>query len=319
MRGKHVNGISIKGILWGMVLTFTLDIVIGVALFGVHGGFTTINLPEPEQVTAIRSLTHSTSYLAYAMFFGLLTTTAGGYLAARFAGQRKYLNSAWIGVIGVILGLIIGGDLPPWFRVTSFILTIPAALLGGYLSKGAPLKLGKAASNEPKGIGGWLLLPAAGLVIMPFRMAYQFHQEILPALAPETWNALTSTGSPAYHPFFGVTIIFEAAANVVLFCFTLWLLVLFFKKSKKFPRLAIIWLLAIGVVQIIDFLLIQQIPAVASQPAGMDAIKYIGRSIVGIIIWVPYFLRSQRVKNTFVEFSSKQDSPSSSLRSIKQP
>jgi hypothetical protein len=105
----------------------------------------------------------------------------------------------------------------------------------------------------------------------------------------------------------------------VLFCFTLWLLVLFFKKSKKFPKLAIIWLLAIGVVQIIDFLLIQQIPSVASQPAGMDAIKYMGRSIVGIIIWVPYFLRSQRVKNTFVEFSSKQDSPSSSLRSIKQP
>ena len=314
-----MNGISIKGILWGLVLTFALDIVIGVALFGVHGGFTTINLPEPEQVKAIRSLTHSTSYLAYAMFFGLLTTTAGGYLAARFAGQRKYLNSAWIGVVGVILGLIIGGDLPLWFRVTAFIFTIPVALLGGYISKGAPLRPAKATGNEPKGIGGWLLLPAVGLIIMPFSLAYQFHQDILPALAPETWNTLTNTGSPAYHPLWGVAIVFEVVANVGLFCFTLWLLVLFFKKSKKIPKLVIIWLLATAVVQIFDLLLTRQIPLIASHPVSMDTVKNIGRSIVGIAIWVPYFLRSRRVKNTFVESASKQDSPSSSLRSINQP
>ena len=159
----------------------------------------------------------------------------------------------------------------------------------------------ETALNEPRGIGGWLILPALGLVITPFRMGFQFYRDLLPALAPETWNALTDSSSAAYHPLWGPVIVFEVVANLALFVYTLWLLWLFFNKSKRAPRLFIIWLVSLAATQIIDLLLTNQIPAVASQPTDPESIKDVTRSIIGAAIWIPYFMKSKRVHNTFIE------------------
>jgi hypothetical protein len=159
----------------------------------------------------------------------------------------------------------------------------------------------ETTSNEPRGIGGWLILPALGLIITPFRMGFQFYHDLLPVLASETWNALTDSGSAAYHPLWGPVLIFEVVANLALFAYTLWLLWLFFNKSKRVPRLFIIWLALLAVTQIIDLLLTNQIPAVASQPTDPESIKDVARSIIGAAIWIPYFMKSRRVDNTFIE------------------
>ncbi len=158
-----------------------------------------------------------------------------------------------------------------------------------------------STSNEPKGIGGWLVLPALGLIITPFRMGFQFIKDLLPALTPEAWNALTKPESPAYHPLWGPLISFEVVANLVLFVFTLWLIWLFFRKSKRVPTLFVVWLLSLAAVQTIDYVLVAQIPAAAAQPSDSEGIKDLARSIVGAAIWIPYFIRSKRVKNTFIE------------------
>lgn len=71
-------------------------------------------------------------------------------------------------------------------------------------------------STGPKGIGGWLLLPAVGLVLTPFRMGVQFYRDLLPSLTPEIWHALTSPGSSAYHPLWGPLIICEMLLNGAL-------------------------------------------------------------------------------------------------------
>lgn len=115
--------------------------------------------------------------------------------------------------------------------------------------------------NKLKGLGGWLILPALGLIITPFRMGFQFYRDMLPALAPETWNTLTNPNSAAYHPLWGPLIGFEVIANLVLFFYTLWLLWLFFHKSKHVPRLFVIWLALLAAVQIVDLLLANQIPS----------------------------------------------------------
>jgi hypothetical protein len=77
------------------------------------------------------------------------------------------------------------------------------------------------------------------------------------------------------------------------------LLWLFFRKSRRVPMLMVVWLLANTGGQIVDLLLAQQIAAVAALPDN-DGIKELSRSVVGLLIWVPYFLVSKRVKNTFV-------------------
>jgi Protein of unknown function (DUF2569) len=160
------------------------------------------------------------------------------------------------------------------------------------------------APNEPKGIGGWLLLPALGLIITPFRVGFQFYRDLLPALAPETWNALTISSSAAYHPLWGPLIIFEVIGNLTLFIYAILLLWFFFNKSQRVPKLYIIWLVLVAAIQIIDFLLANQIPAVASQPSDPESVKEVARSIVAAAIWIPYFLKSKRVKNTFIKPAS---------------
>lgn len=159
-------------------------------------------------------------------------------------------------------------------------------------------------TTEPKGIGGWLVLPALGLLISPIRFCFLFYSSILPSLMPATWNALTNSNSPAYHPLWGPLIVFESISNLALFIFTLRLLWLFFKKSNRVPGLVVIWLVLSMALQVVDILFAAQIPAVAVQQNNLESVKDLTRSLVAAVIWIPYFKRSKRVKNTFVEFVS---------------
>jgi len=155
--------------------------------------------------------------------------------------------------------------------------------------------------DGPKGIGGWLILQALGLILTPFVIGYQLYRG-LPLLAPETWNSLTNSSSPAYHPLWAPFILIELAANLALLAYTLGLIWLFFKKSKRVPTLFIAWLLLLIGVQLVDFLLAGRIPAIASSDTfNRESIRDLIRSLVHAAIWIPYWIRSRRVRNTFTE------------------
>ena len=155
------------------------------------------------------------------------------------------------------------------------------------------------AAAGPRGIGGWLILPMLGLIFTPFRMGYQFVTDLLPVLNATTWQALTSPSSPNYHPLWAPLIGFEVVANIAVFAFGLWVLIQFFSKSKSTPRLYIIWMASLAIMQIVDVALANQIPAVAAQPDA-QSMKDVGRALLAAAIWIPYFLVSKRVRNTFV-------------------
>ena len=130
-------------------------------------------------------------------------------------------------------------------------------------------------------------------------MWFQFFQNILPALEPNAWRALTDPASAHYHPMWAPAILFEAVFTVLYFVFTLWLSYLFFlRKSARVPRLFIIWLALNIIFQIIDQILIASIPDVAGSSAPAIPAALI-RSVTNAAIWIPYFARSNRVKNTF--------------------
>lgn len=154
-------------------------------------------------------------------------------------------------------------------------------------------------ASQPRGIGGWLILPALALIITPIRMGFEFVRDFLPVLDSDAWALLATPASSLYHPLWAPLVVFELTANVVMFSFTLWLLVLFFRESKRVPMLYILWLSLLAAVQVIDQLLVQQMPFLASQ-LNEDASVDIARALVGAAIWIPYFLKSVRVKNTFV-------------------
>jgi hypothetical protein len=148
------------------------------------------------------------------------------------------------------------------------------------------------------GIGGWLLLPALGLLLTPLRTGYGLYRDLWPVFSQGYWDVLTTPGSEAYHPYWAPLLLFEVSGNVFLIAATLVVMYFFFTKSRRAPRLMIAWLAFILVFVAADFFLSDLIPAVAEQDDPESA-KELVRAAVGTAIWTPYFLVSKRVKATF--------------------
>ncbi|TWT11680.1 DUF2569 domain-containing protein [Reyranella sp. CPCC 100927] len=149
---------------------------------------------------------------------------------------------------------------------------------------------------SPSGIGGWLILPMLGLLVTPVRMAIEFYLSFVPVLfSAQGWDYVSS---PDRHAWFRPFIIAECVVNVALFVFTLWLIYLFFTKARRVPGLFITWLVATFLAQVAD--VVGAAGLLGSPPTGAD-VRDLGRSLVSAIIWIPYFMVSKRVKNTFVQ------------------
>ena len=148
-------------------------------------------------------------------------------------------------------------------------------------------------------IGGWLILIAIGLVITPIRLGYSILVELLPVFEPETWNYLTSPDSPVYHHLWKPLIWFEVLGNAFFMAFAIVLMFFFFGKRKLLPRLFIIYLVSNLVFVLGDYYMASQIPMLGEMDMS-DSFREIGRSILSVGIWVPYFLLSERVRGTFV-------------------
>ncbi len=149
----------------------------------------------------------------------------------------------------------------------------------------------------PKGFGGWLILPLIGLVLSPLRMAIQFFTDVLPVFDAEVWHRLSDAASPEYQPMLVPLIVFESVANVAMLVFTLVLMWFFFHKSRRTPRLYVIWQALLALTQVVDTMLASS----AGLPVDMTSMRDVIRAVVTAAIWIPYFLVSKRVKNTFVE------------------
>lgn len=151
---------------------------------------------------------------------------------------------------------------------------------------------------EPSGLGGWLILPMLGLIFLPFRLGVMLMTTHYPIFSEGYWEVLTTPGTEAYHALWAPLLIFEILGNSLFLVFSIILLVLFFQKHQRFPKLMILFLAANLAFIGIDFFASDLIPAVAAE-SDPESTKELIRTIVAAAIWIPYFLKSVRVKNTF--------------------
>jgi hypothetical protein len=159
--------------------------------------------------------------------------------------------------------------------------------------------MNEPAVTEPVGIGGWLILVAIGVFVSPLRLLASTVNTLMPILKDGVWAALTTPGSDAYHPMWAPVIVYELLGNVTLLVAYVVLLVLFIKRSTEFPRL-FIWIAALTFpFLVIDVWLVSLLPL--DEPAlDPSTARGLLASVFALAIWVPYMLRSRRVKNTFV-------------------
>ena len=136
-------------------------------------------------------------------------------------------------------------------------------------------------------IGGWLLAPLAWLLLALFSASLSLLIYAGALMTPEALSSLNEQ-STGYITLW----IASFAFAVAMWYYTLWLTIAFFKRRKSVPRHYIIWLL-------ISVLL--AIKAFAFSPVNdMLAMKQLLFPLLAAALLAPYFRRSQRVKNTFV-------------------
>lgn len=148
----------------------------------------------------------------------------------------------------------------------------------------------------PEGLGGWLLLPIFYLISTIVLTSYYYSvflsdQEYIIAL-------VTGQVDPAW--LLWATLLSTVMA-VELVAFAIYLLVVLFQKKRQLPRLMVCFYSALLIVMGIEFYISLQY-AVVTQTSGDlgEAGKGLIHAILMAAIWIPYFLRSKRVKATFV-------------------
>ena len=168
------------------------------------------------------------------------------------------------------------------------------------------MTMANAEQSGPSGLGGWLILPVIGLCLTPLRILAVMATDYAPIFQDGVWENLTTPGSGAYHELWGPLIIFEIVGNLFFVISAIALIFLLFRKSHRFPVLMIGFLLLNPAFVIIDHFLGNLIPFIANldDPATFTEIT---RAVGGAMIWVPYFLVSKRVKNTFVKPGPDKD------------
>lgn len=148
------------------------------------------------------------------------------------------------------------------------------------------------------GLGGWLILVQIGLYTTFFIGIFYLFYSIIPIFSQGTWSMLTSIDSVVYHKLWGPVILFETVYNIFMLIFIVFILINFYSKKSVLPRLMIIFYSVGLLFGIVDYILLQFIP-LAKELNDASSIRDIIKTAVTCAIWIPYFLKSERVENTF--------------------
>lgn len=157
---------------------------------------------------------------------------------------------------------------------------------------------------RPREIGGWLALIGVGLVLTPIIVGYQFFGtgEYFNAA---TWQVLFSSEETFAA---GILMMFEFIYNSAYLIFTILIIVLFFQRRTIAPRM-IIWFFAVTLVfSCLDTLLTFRLVGDAFSEAEIqESYLELVKQAIRSAIWIPYFILSARVKETFTRTRSKEE------------
>jgi hypothetical protein len=158
--------------------------------------------------------------------------------------------------------------------------------------------------EPPRGLGGWLVLPIITLFGTCLGIVLGFLGHVVPSLASQAWPVLPDSGLASDHGSATALFVFEVIARLLVFAGSIFLLTILFPKKKRFPRLALWYypLSAIPSVVFYAYLLAVGADAFPRYAAQFPRapIQALAVQVIASVLWIIYFTRSRRVKNTFV-------------------
>ncbi|HEV2135092.1 MAG TPA: DUF2569 domain-containing protein [Terracidiphilus sp.] len=146
-----------------------------------------------------------------------------------------------------------------------------------------------SGTRNLSGIGGWLILFAIALALEPITSIRGVLIGLRILHGDRYRDFLTA------HPAYSGLLLFEAASGTILLIASVALNVALYQRKKIFP----FWIIALLAAQSV-VLAITQLWLVLLHSDYTQAAAYSGLGVAESLIWIAYFLRSQRVKQTFV-------------------
>jgi hypothetical protein len=120
-----------------------------------------------------------------------------------------------------------------------------------------------------------------------------------PAYSMNSWHTLTNSSGGAYHALWAPLLIFDLLGNLTLLGCAILLIALYFQKRRTFPRVFIVFMLLNAVIHLTDHFGTELVLG-DKQKSGIEDTRALSRACVPCFIWIPYMLKSRRVKVTFV-------------------
>ncbi|NRF94800.1 DUF2569 domain-containing protein [Paenibacillus frigoriresistens] len=145
------------------------------------------------------------------------------------------------------------------------------------------------------GFGGWLYLVALGFLLTFGSSLIYLIDTILPIyqngllseLHEENWK-------------YSLVIIYETVINIFFVIFPVFLVYLGLKKKKLLRILVINFYIINFAFNISYYLITNTIEEMATHEFMSEQGRNIVKSLVTCLIWIPYFINSKRVKNTYI-------------------
>ena len=182
--------------------------------------------------------------------------------------------------------------------------TIPVQFRAHSPHQGSTYLSGKSVqTNRATSLGGWLTVVAFASLVSGYRLVVTL-VDGWPAYTVGSWRNLTTATSDAYHPLWESYLLFSLVGNIFLLVGLGLISLLFVKRRSSLPRIYIVFMVTGLAISVLDIVLSLFIPAAAQATTKKEWIE-LAKYAVGVAIWTAYFLRSQRVRATFIERSSK--------------
>ena len=162
--------------------------------------------------------------------------------------------------------------------------------------------MGGTVGSEEKsyaGIGGWLILVGVGLTFALIRAIYFIFTTYPPFFTNGILKALITPESGVYNMPLAIFVMGELVVNAGLMIASSYLLYLFMKRKANFPA----WFIGVMAVNLVFMVLDPSIIKLIRpeyQVFDEAVLMSIARNSAVCLIWIPYMLRSKRVRATFI-------------------
>lgn len=152
---------------------------------------------------------------------------------------------------------------------------------------------------RPRALGGWLIVLGPLLVLSLYQGITSLLSTFPPILTYEAERSLQNSGNAEMIPSLSRVLIFEFVGSSLITLGMLILIVLFLAHSRFFPAILIVVAIIRLAFPIVDEWLLARVDPEYNLFGPVFAANLV-KGASGSIIWVPYVLWSQRVKETFL-------------------